>query len=149
MQLDFYKGGGFLAEVIRTARRKTASVRVKEGKVFVVVPESLSNARINALLEKKSRWIREKFLLQKNAVPVLPRAYVSGECFPYLGGNYPLAVEAGKHAAVKLNGRTLEIQASSALFVIASNRVTKQPAAGVPSAAKGSHEITTGSFGAL
>jgi len=112
MQLDVYKGEGFLAEVIRTGRRKTATVKVKEGKVFVVVPKTLPDSHVRALIEKKSRWIREKLLLQNKAVPVSPRAYVSGGCFRYLGRNYRLAVEAGKPAAVKLKQGRLRVRLS-------------------------------------
>ena len=102
VQLEFVKGDGFLAEVIRTGRRKTASVRVQEGKVSVAVPQSLSDLRIEALLEKKARWIREKLLLQEKAEPVTPKEYVSGESFTYLGRNYRLKVESGKPVSVKL-----------------------------------------------
>ena len=99
---EFVKADGCPVEVIRTGRRKTASVRVREGKVSVAVPESLSVSRIEALLAKKARWIREKLLLQSNVDPVKPREYVSGERFSYLGRNYRLVVESGRPAAVKL-----------------------------------------------
>ena len=100
--LEFVKGDGFLAEVIRSGRRKTASVKVQEGKVSVAVPKSLSDSRIEALVAKKARWIREKLLLQSEARPVKPKEYVSGESFTYLGRNYRLKVEAGKPVSVKL-----------------------------------------------
>jgi len=102
VHLEFVKGDGFLAEVIRTGRRKTASVKVQEGKVSVAVPKSLSDSHIEALVAKKARWIREKLLLQSEAEPVKPKEYVSGECFTYLGRNYRLKVESGKPVSVKL-----------------------------------------------
>ena len=45
-QLEFFKGKGFVAEVIRTSRRKTASIKVQEGKVSVVVPDDLPDIHI-------------------------------------------------------------------------------------------------------
>ena len=65
VNLEFVKANGFVAEVVRTDRRKTATVKVEEGKVSVVVPRSTSNDRVYALVTRKTRWIREKLLLQK------------------------------------------------------------------------------------
>ena len=100
--LEFVKGDGFVVKVIRTGRRKTASVKVEEGRVFAAVPDSLSDSRIEALLARKSRWIKEKLRLQRDAVPVKPKQYISGEHFTYLGRNYRLQVATGKSVAVKL-----------------------------------------------
>lgn len=108
VNLETIKGNGFLAEVVRTKRKKTVSVKVKEGKVSVVVPRSLSNIRIEELVTKKTRWIREKLQLHRESIPVKPKEYVSGECFSYLGRNYRLKVENGKPKSVRLkNGRLI------------------------------------------
>ena len=50
VQPEFVKGDGFLAEVIRTGRRKTVSVRIQDGKASIVVPRTLSGSRIESLL---------------------------------------------------------------------------------------------------
>lgn len=105
--LEFVKGKDFIAEVIRTNRRKTASVRVREGKVSVVVPNELPDTRIEELVTKKTRWIREKLALHRQSVPVKPKEYVSGESFTYLGRNYRLKVTAGATWSVKLIGGRL------------------------------------------
>ena len=49
-QLEFYKGIGFVAEIVRTDRRKTASVRVQEGKVSVVIPLDLPDSNVKQLV---------------------------------------------------------------------------------------------------
>jgi predicted metal-dependent hydrolase len=103
-------GKGFDAEVIRTARRKTATVKVVEGKVSVVVPRSTSTDKVEALVSKKTRWIREKLLLHREHQPAKPKEYVSGECFSYLGRNYRLKVEAGPVQSVKLKNGRLVVQ---------------------------------------
>ena len=81
---------------------KTATVKVVEGKVSVVVPRSISMDKVQALVAKKTRWIREKLLLQREHQPPKPKEYVSGECFTYLGHNYRLKVEPGPSKSVKL-----------------------------------------------
>ena len=103
-------GKGFKVEVIRTDRRKTATVKVVDGKVSVVVPRSTSTDRVEALVTRKARWIREKLALQRAHPPPKPKEYVSGECFTYLGRNYRLKVESGPARSVKLKGGRLVMQ---------------------------------------
>lgn len=93
---------GFDAEVIRTDRRKTATVKVVEGKVSVVVPRSTTTDTVQALVTKKTRWIREKLALHRQTTPIKPKEYVSGESFTYLGRNYRLKVLTGATKSVKL-----------------------------------------------
>ena len=107
VHLEFVKGNGFFAEVIRTSRRKTASVKVDDGKVSVVVPEKLADSRIEELVNKKSRWIKEKLLIHSESRPVKPKEYVSGECFTYIGRNYRLKVITDSTPSVKLVGGRL------------------------------------------
>lgn len=105
-------GKGFDAEVIRTERRKTATVKVVEGKVSVVVPRSTSAEKVQALVSRKTRLIREKLLLHREHQPPKSKEYVSGECFTYLGRNYRLKVESGSTKSVKLKGGSLVVQVS-------------------------------------
>ncbi|WP_089729762.1 M48 family metallopeptidase [Candidatus Thiosymbion oneisti] len=109
---EFIHGKGFDAEVIRTDRRKTATVKVVEGKVSVVVPRRTSTDKVQALVSRKTRWIREKLLLYRKHQPPKPKEYVSGECFTYLGRNYRLKVESGTAKSVKLQGGRLVVQVS-------------------------------------
>ena len=102
VEIEFVKGQGFIAEVIRTPRKMTATVRVREGKVSVVVPDSTIMNTVEALVTKKTKWIREKLLLQREHQPTKPKEYVSGESFTYLGRNYRLKVQNGPTKSVKL-----------------------------------------------
>lgn len=90
--------------VIRTDRRKTASIKVVEGDVQVIVPSTLSDMGINDLIQKKSSWIRQKLQLQKLIKPVRPKEFVSGESFSYLGKNYRLKLHESNAGGVKLKG---------------------------------------------
>ena len=97
------QGNGFVAEIIRTSRRKTASIKVIEGHVSVIVPEALPVETIESLLTKKHRWIKEKLAFQEQAVAVKPKQFVSGEALSYLGRNYRLKIEQGLYPAIKLH----------------------------------------------
>lgn len=107
---EYRDGNGFIAEIIRTSRRKTASIRVEEGAVSVVVPASISVEKIDQLLVSKRLWIKEKMALQRALAPVTDKQFVSGEAFPYLGRNYRLKVEQGSFVPVKLLQGQLVVQ---------------------------------------
>lgn len=105
---EYRDGNGFIAEVIRSPRKRTADIRVEDGAVSVVVPTELSAERIDGLLKTKRKWIKEKIALHREKTPVSDRQFVSGEAFPYLGRNYRLKVTKGNFAPVKLvQGRLL------------------------------------------
>lgn len=99
---EYRDGHGFIAEVIRTSRRKTADIRVEDGAVSIVVPRQTSPEKIDQLLADKRRWIREKIALYEERTPVSSKQYVSGEAFSYLGRHYRLKVQCGSFAPVKL-----------------------------------------------
>lgn len=107
---EYREGNGFIAEVIRTSRRKTADIRVEEGEVSVVVPLHTSNEKIDQLLTSKRLWIKEKIALQRELAPASDKAFVSGEAFPYLGRNYRLKVNHGAFKPVKLVHGRLVVQ---------------------------------------
>jgi predicted metal-dependent hydrolase len=96
-------------EVVRTKRRKTASIKVIDGVAQAIVPDQLSDARVEALIQKRTAWIRSKLREQSETVTPKPKEYVSGESFTYLGRNYRLKVLRGDDE-VKLKGGYLEVR---------------------------------------
>lgn len=92
----------FEVEVKRTNRRKTASLKVHEGHVQVIVPKLLTDQEIETLVLKKTKWIRDKLRIQRLAPSYKPKEFVSGESFSYLGKNYRLKILSGKKGEVKL-----------------------------------------------
>ena len=102
----------FPIEVIRTNRIKTASIKVNEGQVQVIVPKRLSQKKIEELLLRKTSWIREKLRIQSQITPVKPKEYVSGECFSYLGKNYRLKLLQGDSGGRKTQRRETGIARS-------------------------------------
>lgn len=107
---EYRESQGFIAEVVRTSRKKTADIRVEDGIVSIVVPRELSIERIDSLLLKKRQWIAEKLSVHKNAHPVREKDFCSGESFPYLGRNYRLKIEQGAYRPAKLVNGYLVVQ---------------------------------------
>jgi len=99
----------FPYDVIRTSRRKTASIKVIEGNVQVVVPMDLPQDEIEGVLYKKRLWVREKIRMYEEAMPSKPKEYVNGEAFSYLGKNYKLKIVLDGIGEVKLKAGYLEL----------------------------------------
>ena len=103
---EVIQGKGYLVEISRTSRTKTASLKVEDGVVMVVVPKKLDIAKIEKLVADKHVWIMSKIALHSAATPASNKQYVSDEAFPYLGRNYRLKVLKGELEPTKLiNGR--------------------------------------------
>jgi predicted metal-dependent hydrolase len=106
MQTETIQAKGFVAQISRTKRTKSATIEVEAGVVVVVVPQSLTTERISKLLHDKNDWIKDKIRLHQTIAPVNDKQYVSGEAFSYLGRNYRLKVNKGTYRPIKLaNGR--------------------------------------------
>ena len=71
---------GFQVEIIKTNRKKSASIQLIDGQVRVRAPRSLSNKRIDDLIKKRIPWIKEK--LEEHAKrPKAIEKYIDGEIF--------------------------------------------------------------------
>lgn len=105
----------FPVEVIRTSRRKSASIYLDGEGIKVRVPEGISDSYVQDLIVRKSPWIKRKLREAGLATPPRPREFVSGETFPYLGKNYRLKVLEGDTSSVKLQGGYLEAIVSGSL----------------------------------
>ena len=103
----------FPIEIIRTDRRKTYRIQIDEGKVRIVVPKRLSQRNINAIILKKTPWIRKKIRLQEKIFPLKPKEYVNGETFSYLGKNYRLKLIENGIGEVKLKRGELVLGVSA------------------------------------
>ena len=66
-------------KVIRRPRRKTASISVKDNIVTVLVPQKLSEERVEQVVRRKARWIRKKLKYNLEVRKTYrPKEYVSG-----------------------------------------------------------------------
>ena len=105
-------GFEFPVEVIRTDRKRSASIYLDGERIKVRVPKSLSDSRVRDLIEKKSPWIKRKLKEAELAAPPKHKEFVSGETFSYLGRNYRLKVLSGDTSSLKLRGGYLEASTS-------------------------------------
>ncbi len=94
-------------KVIKTDRRRTASIAVKDSAVLVTVPRTLSKDKVYEIVAKKKKWIQNKLNYYEQTQNLSKdKEYISGECFAYLGRNYRLKVLTGKLNGVQFrNGK--------------------------------------------
>ena len=69
----------FPVEVFKTDRSKTASIKIVEGQVHVVVPKRLSDARVNDLILKRTSWIKQKLRIYSETVLPKPSGFSGAE----------------------------------------------------------------------
>ena len=103
----------FPIKIIRTNRKKSASIEIDGDTVKVIVPKNLSDKRIENLVLQRTPWIRQKLKIQSEVVTPKPKEYVNGENFTYLGRNYRLKLISGSHQGVKLKNGYMQVSASS------------------------------------
>ena len=89
--MDFSKTLNY--ELVR-AKIKNMYILIRDGKVIVKVPRSISDNRVIDFINSKEDWIVKK-LKEVEKKSVKEKKFVSGEVFKILGNNYILNVERG------------------------------------------------------
>jgi len=92
-------------EIIHTDRKTIALIVQRDGRLVVRAPMKTKDDAIRALIEKKADWIKAKQEMVKATYPpYVPKEFVNGEGFWYLGQVYQLHVVDEKQPALILNG---------------------------------------------
>jgi predicted metal-dependent hydrolase len=80
-------------QVIRTRRKTFALIVRGDGSLLVRAPLRASDKQIAGLVRKKEKWIRARQeIARQRYQKALPKEYVNGEGFLYLGISYKLAI---------------------------------------------------------
>tara|TARA_R110002124_G_C8972960_1_gene515416 strand:- start:6206 stop:6907 length:702 start_codon:yes stop_codon:yes gene_type:complete len=104
----------FPIKIIRTDRRKSASIDVENEVVRVSIPSTLSDQRVEALITQRMPWIQSKLDEQRRATPRRNVEYIDGESISYLGRNYRLKLEHGITKSAKLKNGKLVVNIPAA-----------------------------------
>ncbi|MFA5449007.1 MAG: SprT family zinc-dependent metalloprotease [Clostridia bacterium] len=101
----FYAHGAI--EYILTRKTvKNINIRIKaDGLVYVSASLFTTVSVIDDFVKSKGAWIlKHKERFKSNIANVLPKEYVSGECFIYLGNHYQLKINQSKEEFVDIGG---------------------------------------------
>lgn len=99
---DLIRVKDFDVQIIRTTRKRTASLILEYGQLQLIVPESFPEEDMPKVVAKKHDWILKKASEQKIYPPFKIKEYVNGENFPFLGKNYRLKINIANHTSVDL-----------------------------------------------
>ena len=58
-------------QLVKSNKRKTLGLQVKQGKIIVRAPSFLSDLQIEQLVQNKSAWLLDK-IAKHNSLPVIP-----------------------------------------------------------------------------
>ena len=80
-------------QIVRTRRKTFALIVQRDGSLLVRAPLRATEQQIQELVQKKEKWIKGKQEVARQYYhKTLPREYVNGAGFTYLGKSYKLAV---------------------------------------------------------
>lgn len=92
-------------EIIRTKRRTMALIIERNGRLVVRAPMGAKQERIDKFIKSKEKWIlRKQEQVKSYYPPFMPKEYVNGEGFWYLGNIYKLQLADEKKPLLYLNG---------------------------------------------
>lgn len=94
MESSFQYGTKVINFTYEYRKRKTLSIEIKPPqKVHVKAPEGITEDKINEIVMKKGKWIKQKLFETREIEHQKPdREFVNGESFMYLGRNYSLQI---------------------------------------------------------
>ena len=92
-------------KIIRSKRKTLALVVEHDASLVVHAPMRANEETINKFVAEKEKWIRRKQEQARNFYPpFIPKEYVNGESFWYLGSLYQLKLSHAKKPQLTLNG---------------------------------------------
>ncbi|HEC59683.1 hypothetical protein LCGC14_1835450 [marine sediment metagenome] len=109
IQMQTIQGDGFTVSVVKSSRRKTTALKIKNGEVTIHMPTRQSIAIARQFVEQKTPWIQQK--LQHQAHQTLPeKQFITGEILLFLGKPYSLQlISAERKTTVIKTAQTIEL----------------------------------------
>jgi predicted metal-dependent hydrolase len=91
-------------QIVRSKRKTLALIVKPDGSLTVRAPLRASEKSIREFIEQHAEWIRKKQAEALAFLPAVPKQYVAGEMFMYLGNAYPLEIVEKQKKPLLLDG---------------------------------------------
>lgn len=106
----------FVLVVRRSARRKTVELTVdRGGELLIAAPPGVAGAALKDFVREKRGWLYEKIAVKEaRQRAAVPREFVSGEGFPYLGRSYRLLLVEAQGAPLVLHAGRFRLRRDAA-----------------------------------
>ena len=94
-------------QVERTNRKSTISLQVKNNKLIIKTPKSVSEKTLVDLIKRKQHWIKQRAILNFEEQNLKNREFIDNDKFYFRGDEYRLSLILGRKEAVKIEGGLL------------------------------------------
>ncbi|HDZ16440.1 MAG TPA: M48 family peptidase [Methylophaga aminisulfidivorans] len=93
--------------VIRSKKRKTMALQIRDDQVLLRIPARLPMALANRFIQEKKHWIQQTLA---NKTPSEKKQFTNGELFRFLDQKLPLNIIFAKRNKVYLENQTLIVE---------------------------------------
>ena len=94
--------------VERTKRKRTISLQIKDNKLIIKAPRSVSKKTLDDLIRRKQKWIKRRAIFDFEEQKLRNRKFIDNEKFYFRGNQYHLSLILGSEENVKIvDGRLL------------------------------------------
>lgn len=102
------QGDDFLVTVIKSGRRKTTALKIKDGEVSIHIPSRLPIKFAREFVMQKTAWIKTK-LADQALKQIEEKKFIDGETFFFLGEQYTLRlIQMDSAPLIKKNQQQFE-----------------------------------------
>ena len=110
LKMQIIQGDGFTVTVVKSGRRKTVALKIKDGEVSIHIPNRLPISIAHNFVQKKTSWIQGK-LQHRIHQPIVEKHFTNGESFLFLGTRYKLQLVSHERNSVSVikTSQTLEV----------------------------------------
>lgn len=109
--MQIIQGDGFTVSVVKSNRRKTTALKIKNGEVSIHIPTRQSIKIAHQFVQQKTAWIQQKLQHQTQPQQLSPeKEFIAGELLLFLGKNYPLQlIAAARPATIMKTAQSIEL----------------------------------------
>ena len=89
-------------QIERTNRKRTISLQVKDNKLIIKAPETVSKKNLDEVIQRKQKWIKQRVILNFEEQNLRNRKFIDNEKFYFRGTEYYLSLIFGSKEEVKI-----------------------------------------------
>ena len=86
----------------RTRRKRTISLQVKDNKLIIKAPRTVSRKNLDEVIQKKQKWIKQRTILDFEEQNLRNRKFIDNEKFFFRGNEYRLSLILGNKEDVRI-----------------------------------------------
>ena len=89
-------------QIERTNRKRTISLQVKNNKLIIKAPRTVSRKSLDEVIQRKQKWIKQRAILNFEEQNLRNRKFIDNEKFYFRGNEYRLSLIFGSEEEVKI-----------------------------------------------